>query len=416
MKKFIYFVFIISFCFNSHSLLAQAIQVDCSTENVGIGCAPDLYKDLKVNSTRYAPTISASSLYLYSIYPAGTYGSLTLSSTSVLSINGTPYNTNALNISSGGATNAMYVDGAAWYASGGDVIASSDLRIKKNIQSLDGKEILERFKNFDGKRYNLKNKGELIALHKSGAITFPVDTINLFKEAEHLLWNMAGKNPSLLLEFNSLDNNGKNEELKNNYFDKVKNIFDFDEIINDSLGIVIRVPRYNETANQFGFIAQEIETQFPELVKLDSGSNIQGINYDGFIPLLLQAIKAQQQQIEALHALVSAQESDIIDLKSVSQKSATIDEETTGESMLYQNTPNPFSQSTRIKYYLANNVADALISICNLNGTQLKSIPIHQTGEGSITIERETLQPGIYLYALVANGQLVDTKKMMLTE
>jgi hypothetical protein len=324
-----------------------------------------------------------------------------------------------LSISSGGATNAMYVDGQAWYASGGYVIASSDLKIKKNIRSLDGSEILQRFKNFDGKRYQLKNRNELIGLHKSGAVTFPVDTINLFNEAERLLWNNAEKNQQELLEFNSFDSFGKKEKLKNHYFGKVKENFDFDEIIGDSLGIVIKVPTYNDSAEQLGFIAQDVETQFPELVKLDTRSNIQGINYNGFIPLLLQAIKTQQLQIETLQALVAAQESDIVALKGKSLKSATVDN--TGSvqgdgSALYQNTPNPFNQSTEIKYHLAEGVAGAFITVCNLNGTLLNTVQLDQTGNGSISIARGTLKPGIYLYTLVANGQMVDTKKMMITE
>jgi hypothetical protein len=47
---------------------------------------------------------------------------------------------------------------------------------------------------------------------------------------------------------------------------------------------------------------------------------------------------------------------------------------------------------------------------------QLKSIGLHQKGEGSIAIEGNELKPGMYLYALIADGQIIDTKKMVLTD
>jgi hypothetical protein len=69
---------------------------------------------------------------------------------------------------------------------------------------------------------------------------------------------------------------------------------------------------------QYGFVAQEVERIFPELVKdavqpaqTDETGNvtqqeipIKSINYTGFIPLLLQAIQEQQTRIEALEQRV----------------------------------------------------------------------------------------------------------------
>jgi len=37
-------------------------------------------------------------------------------------------------------------------------------------------------------------------------------------------------------------------------------------------------------------------------------------------------------------------------------------------------------------------------------------------GKGSINIECRELKPGIYLYALITDGQLVDIKEMVITE
>ncbi|MFN3329287.1 MAG: tail fiber domain-containing protein, partial [Fervidobacterium pennivorans] len=50
---------------------------------------------------------------------------------------------------------------------------------------------------------------------------------------------------------------------------------------------------------QIGFIAQDVEKVFPELVFEDS-EGIKSLDYSKFTPVLLQAIKEQQQQIEKL--------------------------------------------------------------------------------------------------------------------
>jgi hypothetical protein len=49
---------------------------------------------------------------------------------------------------------------------------------------------------------------------------------------------------------------------------------------------------------QFGFIAQELENVFPEVVKTES-DGYKSVNYSGMIPVLLESIKEQQLQIES---------------------------------------------------------------------------------------------------------------------
>ena len=47
---------------------------------------------------------------------------------------------------------------------------------------------------------------------------------------------------------------------------------------------------------------------------------------------------------------------------------------------------------------------------------RLKKIEIHQKGEASVVITGNQLTAGIYLYALIIDNQVIDTKKMILTE
>ena len=82
---------------------------------------------------------------------------------------------------------------------------------------------------------------------------------------------------------------------------------------------------------------------------------------------------------------------------------------------LAQNSPNPFSQNTTIGYYLPSNVVNAVIYIYNLQGTQISSIQITDRGNGSVVISGNTLTAGMYVYSLITDGTLIDTKKMILT-
>jgi antirestriction protein len=59
------------------------------------------------------------------------------------------------------------------------------------------------------------------------------------------------------------------------------------------------------TGNNIGVIAQEVEKIFPELVKEDEEGN-KAVNYSNFTPVLIEAIKEQQKQIEELRKEIEA--------------------------------------------------------------------------------------------------------------
>lgn len=62
----------------------------------------------------------------------------------------------------------------------------------------------------------------------------------------------------------------------------------------------------NYSKTDFGFIAQNLEKSFPELVnKPDSVNPTYSVNYMGMIPVLLEAIKEQQVQIDELKRLIN---------------------------------------------------------------------------------------------------------------
>lgn len=240
----------------------------------------------------------------------------------------------------------LYVGGDA-YSSGG--WTSSDEVYKKNIQALDGNEVLEKLMKINGKKYEFKSKPELGDILK-----------------------------------------------------------------NDTHGLV---PNFSP-GERYGFIAQELEKEFPELVRLDSITMTRAINYDGMIPVLLEAIKLQQQQIAEMQGQINAVEDNCCQNRT---KSASIGDTETNDiygslPKLYQNAPNPFSNTTTVKFEIPETVQNAQLHICNMTGTLLKTITINQRNTGSEIISGNEFTAGMYLYSLVCDAKIVDTKQMLLTE
>lgn len=85
------------------------------------------------------------------------------------------------------------------------------------------------------------------------------------------------------------------------------------------------------------------------------------------------------------------------------------------QTTLCQNAPNPFTESTTIALSVAEGVTSAMLYIYDLNGKQIAEYPVTERGDTSIVIEGRSLDAGMYLYSLIADGNVIDTKRMILT-
>ena len=167
---------------------------------------------------------------------------------------------------------------------------------------------------------------------------------------------------------------------------------------------------------QIGLLAQDVIKIFPELAKLDSTDDTYSINYDGFIPLLIEAIKEQQVIISKFETRVSALENNGKKFKSAEDVTANAEViEQYDQPYLEQNVPNPFSVSTTINIYISQDKHSATVYIYDMQGIQKKAYNITSKGKSSITINGSELQAGMYLYTLIVDGKEVDTKRMILT-
>lgn len=193
-------------------------------------------------------------------------------------------------------------------------------------------------------------------------------------------------------------------------------------------------PQFLPKGQQFGLIAQELEKVLPELVmdvkapgrydaagKFIEGMQFKAVNYVGLIPILLQNAKEQQDLMQDLQDINAKQSADIEALKvEISQlkneRVASVPLSFKTSAVLAQNTPNPFNEKTTIAFTIPSEVKEASLIIYNMNGLQIKKVILDQRNNGKVEINAGELSAGMYLYTLIADGQEIDTKRMILTK
>ena len=168
-------------------------------------------------------------------------------------------------------------------------------------------------------------------------------------------------------------------------------------------------------SERYGFLAQNVKEVFPELVHTDN-TGYMYVDYIGLIPILVQSINELSAKLEVLEAEKAAEADDTPLFQAPAQSGQDELQAGLTSAKLYQNAPNPWSSETVIRYTLPQSVATADIYIYDMQGTQLKRIPAQGRGESQVTLTAHDLNAGMYLYALVADGALVDSKQMILTK
>lgn len=231
----------------------------------------------------------------------------------------------------------------------------------------------------------LPNAGDVITLRVNGltqATAFIATSDGRFKKDIKTIENALDK----ISKLNGVTYNWRSEEFKSKGFN-------FDD------------------NKQLGFIAQELAKVVPEAVIVNE-NGYYGVNYNMLIPLLTEAIKEQQQMIATQKSKIEEIEAKLTSNTATSNSDILND----GSAKLYQNTPNPFSQSTTIKYFLPDNAGNASILVFDLSGKLVKTLALNQKGESSVSLNGNEFQAGMYVYSLIINGQEVESKRMIITE
>lgn len=201
--------------------------------------------------------------------------------------------------------------------------------------------------------------------------------------------------------------------------------YNIDSSLNSYSGTATELEQKKIEPKEYGLIAQEVEKVLPEAV-VTMHDSTKAISYQSIIPVLIEAVKEQQIQIETLQKIIIAHEAEIASCKnnsnnkkSTSNSSSLTDvseNENITKAILFQNTPNPFSSDTEINYNVSNKAETAVIYIHDLRGIEIRSYEIHELGLGSIVINGSELNAGMYIYSLLVDNQIIDTKRMILTK
>lgn len=253
------------------------------------------------------------------------------------------------------------------------VVQSSDYRLKDNIRSLSNSDnCLSKVMGMNVVEYNIKQR------EFDTNVTEQDRTDEAVREAELIA---RGGKPEELMRYKKKDEGRA--------------------LWHDEDSPILKNKHY-------GLIAQELQEIYPNLV-LESQDGYLAINYTEIIPLLIRSIQelnAKVEQYENGNAPVMKAQARNTDVTNIDAVVTT----------LYQNTPNPFTESTLIQCDVAEAVVNADLYIYDMNGKQIDTYPIKERGATSITIEGHSLEAGMYLYALIADGQVIDTKRMILTK
>jgi hypothetical protein len=171
---------------------------------------------------------------------------------------------------------------------------------------------------------------------------------------------------------------------------------------------------------QTGFLAQEVEAlvnkgayDFNGVDAPQNESDHYSIRYAEFVVPLVKAV-------QELAGIVRQQEQRLLEQEEKLGRLAKQPTFLTGTAalapLLFQNNPNPFHSDTKIEMSVPDNVKAANLIVYNLEGKQIKSFDINNRGEVSLIIMANELPAGMYLYTLIADGLVVDTKRMILSD
>jgi hypothetical protein len=166
-------------------------------------------------------------------------------------------------------------------------------------------------------------------------------------------------------------------------------------------------PTYNH--KHFGLIAQEVQELFPNLIyEGAAGDGYLSVAYVELVPVLIRAIQELNAKLDETRKVAGMGDENATPVEAVSMRGVTTE--------LFQNTPNPFTENTVIPCTVAESVGVAMLYIYDLNGKQINQFLVEGRGKTSVTIAGSSLEAGMYLYSLIADGKVIDTKRMILTK
>ena len=162
---------------------------------------------------------------------------------------------------------------------------------------------------------------------------------------------------------------------------------------------------------QIGFVAQEVDAVVKKSGYVFSGVEVPQnendpytIRYEEFVVPLVKAV-------QELSAHSNEQKKEITELKGQlgNDTSPTV-------YVLFQENSNLADKTIQIPLTLPPGVREANIVLSTRKGKKLKDFPVIERGDISLKISGNELSPGMYTFSLIADGKVINTEDIILTE
>lgn len=167
-----------------------------------------------------------------------------------------------------------------------------------------------------------------------------------------------------------------------------------------------------------GFLAQDVDKAAKSIgydfSGIDKSGKVMGLRYSDFVVPLVKAVQELSKMNEEKDAKIDGLQKQIDELKAKISSSSSIAKTsiTLTDVLLEQNTPNPFANSSSIRYNIPSTAKNALLLITDNLGKTVKQIPLN-AGAGFVNIDAAMLSSGSYNYSLFIDGKMIETKKMI---
>jgi trimeric autotransporter adhesin len=177
-----------------------------------------------------------------------------------------------------------------------------------------------------------------------------------------------------------------------------------------------------------GFVAQEVEKAADKLGYNFSGvdapknaKDFYGLRYAEFVVPLVKAVQElsdKAEEIDELKKKNTELEERLRKLEELISKNNPGNNTLAylSDAQLKQNTPNPFSSSTVIGYYIPENSGNSKMVITDMKGSIIKTVALNSKGKGQLTLGADALAAGEYVYSLWVSEKQVDAKRMMIVK
>ena len=209
------------------------------------------------------------------------------------------------------------------------------------------------------------------------------------------------------------------------------------EFIQEGKYAVMHLP----SGEHYGLIAQDLETVLPGLVKnvdyvgpvsakmADTSASARkasslakpaaanekiitkAVNYIELIPIMIKAMQEQQATIDAQNDKIATLTTLVNQLLKTNGNANAL---SATSAFLGDASPNPANNTTKIVYGIPSNTTKAELVIHSVSGVKLQQVTLNNSG--LININTSGLSAGTYTYTLIANGTVVDTKKMVIAK